>query len=82
METKDLKDAERSRLFLFASVSLVVLTLGFIYLELYDSYDVPNFIRAVLALYWVYSVTAIFVSRKGSDKLVGKMCCNIFRSTE
>jgi hypothetical protein len=58
----------------------MVLTLAFFYLEVYSTYDVPNFIRAILALYWLYSVSAIYVSKRGDDKLVSKMCLNIFRT--
>lgn len=82
MDAQKLKDEERGRLFVFASVSLVVLTLGFFYLEIYDPYDMPNFVRVLLALYWVYAAAAIYVAKFKSDKLVAKMCCNIFRSAK
>ncbi|MBC8237879.1 MAG: hypothetical protein H8E76_06585 [Helicobacteraceae bacterium] len=70
---------KRSKLFVFASVSLVILMLSFFYLEIYDPYDVPNFVRVLLGLFWLYSVVAIYVAKRGSDKLVSKICLNIFR---
>lgn len=82
MEEQKLKEDKRGKLFLFASVTLIVLTIGFIYFEMYDPYNVPNFIRVGLALYWVYSAIAIYVSKFGSDKIVSKMSLNVFRSTK
>lgn len=79
MNPQELKDEERGKLFLFASFSFIALTVGFLYIEVYALYDVPNFIRVVLAFYWLYSLVAMFVSRFAADRWVGKMCCNIFR---
>jgi len=82
MDVQKQKDEERNRLFLFASGSFIILTVGFFYLEIYDPYDVPNFFRAVFALYWLYAVIAIYVSKFSTDKLVSKMCCNVFRKSK
>lgn len=72
-------EEKRSKLFVFAGVSFLVLTFAFLYLEVYDPHDIPNFFRAFFALYWIYSVVAIYISKRGSDKWVSKICWNIFR---
>lgn len=79
MQAQKLRDQERGKLFFFSSVILVVLSIIIVYLEVYGPYEVPNFLRVVLAIYWLYLAVSIFVSKFASDKWVGKMCCNIFR---
>jgi hypothetical protein len=79
MDEQELKEAKRKNLFIFSSITLATLTIGFLYLEVYDPYDVPNFLRVMLAVYWTYSVVALYVSRFASDTMVSKICLNVFR---
>ena len=70
-------EEKREKLFSFASATIVLLTIAAIYFEIYDQTYVPPFLRLILAVYWLYSLAGIMVSRQGSDYWVSKLYFNV-----
>ncbi len=70
-------DEKRKKLFSFAFVTLIVLSIAAVYFEVYDKTYVPPFLRVVLAAYWVYSFIGIIISKRGSDYWVSKVYFNV-----
>lgn len=68
---------KRRKLFSFAFITLVVLSIAAIYFEVYDKTYVPPFLRVLLAIYWFYSLAGIIVAKRGSDEWVSKVYFNV-----
>ncbi|MFA6195584.1 MAG: hypothetical protein WC656_02925 [Sulfurimonas sp.] len=68
---------KRKKLFSFAFVTLIVLSIAAVYFEAYDKTYVPPFLRVVLAAYWFYSLIGIIISKRGSDYWVSKVYFNV-----
>ena len=73
------KEERRKKLFIFASITLILLSIAAFYFESYDPYNVPIGLRICLAIYWLYSLISIIVSKIGSDEWVTKIYFNINR---
>ena len=70
-------DEKRKKLFSFASITLILLSITAVYFEVYDETHVPPFLRVILAAYWSYSLVGIIVSKRGSDYWVSKLYFNV-----
>lgn len=70
-------DEKRKKLFSFAFVTLVVLSIAAVYFEMYDEMNVPAFLRVILGAYWLYSLAGIIVSKTGNDYWVSKLYFNV-----
>ena len=70
-------DEKRKKLFSFAFVTLIVLSIAAVYFEVYDEMNVPAFLRVILAAYWLYSLAGIIVSKIGNDYWVSKLYFNV-----
>ena len=72
-------DEKRKKLFWFAFITLIVLSIAFIYFEVYDQTHVPSLLRFILATYWLYSFIGVIISKRGNDYWVSKIYFNITR---
>ncbi|WP_373001388.1 hypothetical protein [Sulfurimonas sp.] len=70
-------DEKRKKLFSFAFITLILLSITAVYFEVYDQTPVPPFLRVILATYWSYSLVGIIVSKRGSDYWVSKLYFNV-----
>jgi len=70
-------DEKRKKLFSFAFLTLILLSIAAVYFEGYDEIYVPSFLRVVLAAYWLYSLAGIIVSKRGNDYWVSKLYFNV-----
>jgi len=70
-------DKKRKNLFWFALITLIGLSIAFIYFEVYHQTHVPYFLRFILAAYWLYSLIGVIVSKKGNDSWVSKIYFNV-----
>ena len=70
-------DEKREKLFSFAVVTLILLSIAAVYFEAFDETYVPSFLRVILAAYWLYSLAGIIVSKRGSDYWVSKLYLNV-----
>ena len=70
-------DEKRKKLFSFAFVTLILLSIAAVYFEAYDKIYVPSFLRVILAAYWLYSLAGIIVSKIGNDYWVSKLYFNV-----
>ena len=70
-------DEKRKKLFSFAFITLILLSITAVYFEVYDETHVPPFLRVILAAYWSYSLIGIIISRRGSDYWVSKLYFNV-----
>ena len=70
-------DEKRKKLFSFAVVTLILLSIAAVYFEGYDEIYVPSFLRVILGAYWLYSLAGIIVSKRGSDYWVSKLYFNV-----
>ncbi len=70
-------DEKRKKLFSFALVTLILLSIAAVYFEVYDKMHVPVFLRVILAAYWLYSLAGIIVSKIGNDYWVSKLYFNV-----
>ncbi len=68
---------KREKLLKFASITLFILTLAAIYFEFYDETYVPPFLRIFLAMYWLYSLFGVIISKRGSDEWVSRLYFNV-----
>lgn len=68
---------KREKLFKFASITLLLLTIAAIYFEFYDETYVPPFLRIFLAIYWLYSLFGVIISKRGSDEWVSRLYFNV-----
>lgn len=67
----------RKKLFSFAFITLLILSIVAVYFEVYDKTYVPPFLRVILGTYWLYSLIGIIVSKRGSDYWVSKLYFNV-----
>ena len=72
-------EKKRKKLFSFAFITLIILSLASVYFEMYHQTQLPSFLRFMLALYWLYSLAGVIISKLGSDYWVSKMYFNISR---
>lgn len=70
-------DEKRKKLFSFAFITLILLSIAAVYFEVYDETPVPPFLRVILAAYWSYSLAGVIVSKIGSDYWVSKLYFNV-----
>ena len=70
-------DEKRKKLFSFAFVTLILLSIAAVYFEVYDEMHVPAFLRVILGAYWLYSLAGIVMSKSGSDYWVSKLYFNV-----
>ncbi|EHP29996.1 hypothetical protein SMGD1_1472 [Sulfurimonas gotlandica GD1] len=70
-------EEKRKKLFSFAFITLILLSITAVYFEVYDQTHVPPFLRVILAAYWSYSLVGIIVSKRGSDYWVSKLYFNV-----
>ena len=70
-------DEKRKKLFSFAFLTLILLSIAAVYFEVYDEMYVPSFLRVILAAYWLYSLAGIIVSKRGNDYWVSKLYFNV-----
>ncbi len=70
-------DEKRKKLFSFAFLTLILLSIAAVYFEVYDEMHVPSFLRVILAAYWLYSLAGIIVSKRGNDYWVSKLYFNV-----
>lgn len=70
-------DEKRKKLFSFAFITLILLSIAAVYFEAYDKTPVPPFLRVILAAYWSYSLAGVIVSKIGSDYWVSKLYFNV-----
>ena len=68
---------KREKLLKFASITLFILTIAAIYFEFYDETYVPPFLRVFLAIYWLYSLFGVIISKRGSDEWVSRLYFNV-----
>jgi hypothetical protein len=60
-------DEKRKKLFSFAFITLILLSITAVYFEVYDETHVSPFLRVILAAYWSYS----FAGVKARKRLLG-----------
>ncbi|WP_415396040.1 hypothetical protein [Sulfurimonas sp. CS5] len=70
-------DEKRKKLFSFAFITLILLSIAAVYFEAYDETPVPPFLRVILAAYWSYSLAGVIVSKIGSDYWVSRLYFNV-----
>ena len=70
-------DEKRKKLFSFAFITLIMLSITAVYFEAYDQTPVPPFLRVILAAYWSYSLAGVIVSKRGSDYWVSRLYFNV-----
>jgi hypothetical protein len=70
-------DEKREKLFSFAFITLILLSIAAVYFEVYDKTYVSPFLRVILAAYWLYSLVGIIISKHGSDYWVSKLYFNV-----
>ena len=71
------ENTKRKKLFSFAFVTFIILSVAAAYFELYAKTYVPPFLRIILAVYWLYSLAGIIVSKIGNDYWVSKLYFNV-----